>query len=459
LFVKELEQVVMKQKHTLLLLVATVMLLGVILVPAGATPQAEAAPALQTNILQNPGFERPYNGGAAANWAKWHRETGKPSGACPDLPPYSVLPIWAEENNTALLREGFSSQHVGNNWDVWHGGVMQTVAVTAGQTYRFSVWAIGRASTNQFPAPSDTGIPINVRAGIDPNGSGVWSDGDIVWSGAGSPHDTGDQTNWQQFTAEVVATGNQVTVFASADFSASPCRAQHYDVWFDRAELIQAGPPPTNTPPPQPTQPPAPPPPPPATNTPIPPTAEPTEEIPPTATLIPTVPPTSTPVPPQGGIVCSNAFADTNGNGMRDSDEGYMAGVTFTLGQGNQVVAQAVSTGTGNPVCFEELPAGTYQVAQVLPNNLEMTTAPNATLEVVEGSTVSLEFGSRVKSQEPDEVAALLTATVESGAATDEASGGSRISILTISGLCAILLAIGLLGALVFILIRQQRAA
>lgn len=445
----------MKQKRTLWLSFAAVIVLGVVLVQTKAAPQAEAAPALQTNILQNPGFERPYGSGAAANWGRWHRETGKPPGACPDLQPYSVLPTWSEENNGALLLEGFSSQHIGNLWDVWHAGVMQTVPVTPGQTYRFSFSAIGRASQDQFPAPSDTSIPINVRAGIDPNGSGLWSDADIVWSAPGSPHDSGSQANWQQFTTEVVATGNQVTVFASADFSSSPCRAKHYDVWFDRAELIQAGPPPTNTRPPQPTLPP----PPPVTNTPVPPTETPTPDIPPTETPVPTDTPTATPIPPQGGIICTNAFADTNGNGARDVDEGYMAGVTFTIGQNSQVVAQAVSTGTSNPVCFENLPAGTYQVAQVLPNNLEMTTAPNATVEVVEGSTVSLEFGSRVKSQNPDEIAGVPTITVESGAGTDEDDGGSGISVLAISGLLAILLAIGLLGVLVFILIRQQRSA
>ncbi len=437
--------------------------LGFVIGPV-QTRTASAAPLLQANILNNPGLEEPYGSGAPQGWGRWHQELNsnpKPAN-CSER--YLVQPKWSAELNGALIREGARSAHVGNQFDTWRGGIMQNVAVTAGSTYRFTFWAIGRASNEQYPTPSDTVVNMGVRGGIDPNGSGLWSDADIVWGGSGSPHDTGSQTNWQQFSVEATATGNQITVFIQADFGgAGQCRG-HLDVWFDDALLVEAGPPPTSTSPPQPTSPPAPV----VTNTPVPPTDTPTPEVTPTDTPEPTATSTNTPVPPSGGTICVNAFADDDSNGQRSAEEGFMAGVTFTIAQGDQVVTQGVSTGTDNPLCFEELESGSYQVAQILPRNLETTTAPNTTVDVTEGSSISLEFGSRFES-DGEEVASAATPTAE-GDSSAEAGGpesegeadtgdGSGVNLLALSGLCAILVAIVLLGGLIFFLIRQQRGA
>ncbi|MEW5985475.1 MAG: hypothetical protein AB1791_02475, partial [Chloroflexota bacterium] len=98
--------------------------------------------AQATNLLQNPGFEQPYNSdGSAGSWSRWHEDTGKLT--C-DVR-YSVLPHWSAEVNSDLRNDGSTSQAVGNLWDPWHGGVMQTVSVTPGGRYRFSFWARGRA--------------------------------------------------------------------------------------------------------------------------------------------------------------------------------------------------------------------------------------------------------------------------------------------------------------------------
>ncbi len=429
--------------------------------------QAFAAPTQQTNLLQNPSFEDPYQGGVAQGWVAWHRESADP-GACSG--PYAYRPMWSRETNGALVVDGFVSQHVGNQYDTWSGGVWQTVSVNPGSTYRFTFSAIGRASNEQFPTPSDTAVNLGIRAGIDPNGSGLWSDSDVVWGGAGSPHDAGDQSNWQQFSVEATATGNQVTVFVSADLQgANNCRA-HLDVWFDGAQLVEVGPPPTNTPPPQPTQPP----PPPVTNT-QPPPAQPTAttapeetETPdePTATPEPTATATDTPVP--GGVICVNAFADTNSNGMHDEDEGVMAGVTFTVAQGNQVVGTAVSSGP-NAICFDNLEPGTYQVAQTVPNRLQMTTGAMAEVEVGVGQTLEIKFGSRQRTAAEldqasgeDEVAGSDTVETGDGDVVSigdqnpvaEAEEGS--SLLAMSGLVVLLLAIVLLGVLLFTQLRKR---
>src|SRR5690606_11367554 len=107
----------------------TVMLLALFL---GQSQQTEAQ-----NLLQNPGFEHPYQtNGEASSWGRWHRNSSQDQfGDC--LNGYHKLPHWSVESNGALIRDGGASQHIGNMWDTWSAGVFQTVPVTAGTTYRF----------------------------------------------------------------------------------------------------------------------------------------------------------------------------------------------------------------------------------------------------------------------------------------------------------------------------------
>ncbi len=346
----------------------------------------------QTNLLNNPSFEEPYVNGAAQGWGRWHEDSGEKKDC--NTQRYVVQPMWGPEFNTALILDGARSQQVGNQFDTWRGGVVQDVTnLTAGTTYRFSVWSWARGTNNQYPAPSDTSVNIRVRVGIDPNGGGNWTSPSIVWGNAISPHD-----NWQQAVVETAVTGDRISVFVEADFSGpNQCRA-HLDSWFDKAELIavNTAPPPTNTPVPAAPQPPAPQPPA------VQPTAVPPTAVPdPTATTQPSptpIPPTPTPA---GGSLCVNSFGDTNGNGLNDLDEGYMAGVRIAVAQGNTLVGEGVSSGTPDPVCFDGLPAGPYQVGVTLPNTLEPTTATNITVNVSQGQTLGLEFGTRVRGSQP----------------------------------------------------------
>jgi hypothetical protein len=422
-----------------------------VLVLALLAQRPDAAAARQANLLQNPSFEGAYTSGAAANWGRWHENTARSEG-CESR--YVFQPDWIPETNPAFVLDGGTSQHVGNEFDTWHAGVYQNVAVTPGSRYRFSFWARGRASNENVPVPSDTIVNMGVRAGIDPNGSGTWNDSDVVWGGSGSPHD-----NWQQFSVEVTASAATISVFTSADYGgANQCRA-HLDVWFDKAELVVVGPPPTNTSPPQPTRPPV-------TNTPVPPTDTPTPEVTPTDTPVPTDTPTNTPLPPEGGTICLNAFSDSNGNGLHEASEGYMAGVTFTIANAGGVVTQGISTGSGTPLCFEELDEGTYTVAQVVPRTLELTTAPTIDIDVTEGETVGLEFGSRIRpAEEPTQAvseggaaatsAPLPTSEVVTIDEPADEDGGT--DWLAFSGLAVMLVAVLLLGVLIVLLLRQQR--
>ena len=390
--------------------IAIIGLFMAIMLLAGRQEPAQAAPVQQgANLLANPSFEQPYSDGTAQNWNRWHRETPKGEG-CESG--YHYKPKWLIETNGELVADGVTSQKVGNTWDTWSGGVFQTVPVTPGETYRFTVLARGRASNENYPQPSEFGINMNVQVGIDPNGSGVWNDGDVVWSATGSPHDA-----WQSFTVEATATGDKMSVFTAANFGVpgvNQCR-KFMDVWVDKAEFVSVAPPPPPTSPPQPTLLPATAVPA-ATVTPLP---EPTSETPPTEapSPAPEVPPTAE--PSTGGTICVNAFDDVNSNGVRDGNEGFMPGVTIIVAGANGEAVRVISEGTAASRCFTAIEPGLYQVAQQVPAQLQMTTAANTTVEVVVGNTTAVTFGSRSRSGE-------VVATAPSGSET-VVEGGAEV--------------------------------
>ncbi len=533
--------------------------------------KAQAAPSQQGgNILPNPGFEDPFTGGSdqfAQNWSPWHKDTGKKD--C-NAEAYWVRPHWGREANrdANFVYDGFTAQSVGNQFDSWNGGVFQTVDVVPGQRYKFSFFAKLRASNEQVPAPSDFGIGI-VRAGIDPNGSGIWSDSDVVWGVGVSPVDS-----WLQASVEATATGSKMSVYVSADFGgANNCRA-HLDAWFDNASLVSSAPPPTATriwptatrwfptsTQVWPTRTPAP------VNTPLPiqPTNLPATAAPPAIPITrgptptpdvdgfvrmavppggslwavaanagitldeiaslnniatnafvqegqllivgvaetvdpagdsseaetdggqsggssdsgdepaapqslaesPTAPP---PLPtatsaPSGGRMCLNAFGDIDGNGKHEASEGFMAGVTFMLLQNNETLAQGISRGTDQAVCFENLAAGSYLVREVLPSSLEPTTSTELMLDLEENRQIGLEFGSRLRSDSAstDGVAIADTTTNGSSGETviaptamanpDEDAGNSGLA--GYSGVIFLGLAAAL-GAVLFFFSRQR---
>ena len=74
-----------------------------------------------------------------------------------------------------------------------------------------------------------------------------------------------------------------------------------------------------------------------------------------------------------GGTICVNAFHDANANGVHDAGEGYMADVTITVANQSTIVGSVISEGSESPKCFYNLEVGSYQVAQQVPAQLQMT--------------------------------------------------------------------------------------
>ncbi len=411
----------------------TAVLTAVILIISGTSKSTAAVPPQQTNLLTNPGFEE-YGGNSVANgWTSWYRSGSKQTD-CANA--YWVEPGWGGASD--IKNSGTYAQYVGNSWDTWMGGVYQTVNVTPGSTYQFSFKAYGYAGDGS--AASDHGVNLQIRAAVDLSGGNNW--GGATAGAIGSPHET-----WQEFSVQFTATGNKVTLFTIADTAVNgvnQCRAK-LNTYYDDAQLIEVAPPATNTPLPQPTSPPAPV----ATNTPVPPTATATPAIPPTETAVPTPEPSPT---PEGGSLCLNAFADSNGNGVHDADEGYMAGITFSVANADGIVGQAVSAGTDQAICFDGLNAGEYQATQLLPARLDMTTAAQAMVTVDAGGTVGIEFGSRVHVEESIATAVADTqppaTAIPAADSTDSDTG--KLPIAAYIGLTIIgLLIIGLIALIV----------
>ena len=467
---------------------------------------AAAAPLAQTNLLGNGGFDSGYynvSGDAdvsvAGSWAPWHENTIKS-----DCPPcnYTLRPKWSAEYNSALILQGSASQHVGNQYDPWHGGVFQTVAVPAGSRVVFSVSARVRASNEQFPAPS-YGFNSGVQVGADPNGSGVWNSG-VTWSSTINPHDV-----WQTVSIETtVGAAGKVSVYVAANWRGNS--AAHLDAWFDNASLIvtSSSVPPTTAPgatsAPQPTsgaQPPLQ-----LTSFPTP-TAGPdgriiyivqpgdtlwriaatagltveqlkalnnlgsdiissgqqlvlgTVQVP--ATAIPTAtlatqgggggeatPGPSQPAQPTMavgvGSVCFMLYEDVNGSGLRDPGEGLIAGGQFLVANASgQPVDAYTTTSDANvePHCSQQLAVGGYTIALALPAGYNSTTTKEFPLNLEAGSTINLEFGG----QKSATAAAVTQATPVPATASNTRM---RTALYGAIGVIFLLLAAGLAGFL-----------
>jgi LysM repeat protein len=110
--------------------------------------------------------------------------------------------------------------------------------------------------------------------------------------------------------------------------------------------------------------------------------------------------------PPGKGTVCALLWNDANGNGVRDPSETLLAGgqlsmVEIATGRPVQVYT---TDGVSEPHCFNDIPAGQYTVSSAAPAGYNATRAQSTPLEVLAGSTSTLEFGAQASEgvlQEP----------------------------------------------------------
>lgn len=111
------------------------------------------------------------------------------------------------------------------------------------------------------------------------------------------------------------------------------------------------------------------------------------------------------PTPFEGnGVVCVVLFEDLDGNQMRSTNEFYLAGGVISVNNRAGTYSETKETVGGDPalvepVCFEEVPEGEYNLSMGIPEGTNATTSLNYALPVSAGDTIVIDFGAQPGSQ------------------------------------------------------------
>ncbi len=108
-----------------------------------------------------------------------------------------------------------------------------------------------------------------------------------------------------------------------------------------------------------------------------------------------------TTVNPLTGQLCVQSFNDLNGNGVKDTGEGLLAGAQIVIKDALNVTVQSFTTdGLTEPRCFT-LNVGAYTVTETNPPGTTSTTSDNVSANVNAGGTTSVEFGNQLFTPTP----------------------------------------------------------
>ncbi|MAS34209.1 MAG: hypothetical protein CL610_09385 [Anaerolineaceae bacterium] len=206
---------------------AVLLLCALLLVVFPANAQSE-------NLLQNPGFEAPFQTldgdpprQVAEGWTPWHVP------AAPDAPSYANRQPEYEPAapDTSRILEGENAQLLRSFFATHEGGVYQQVSgVSAGTTLTFRVSAYVWSNTFDNVDASEEDGDVFVQVGIDPTGGTDPQSSDIVWSEAGiEQYDA-----YNEYAVEAEATGDTVTVFVRTTIGV-PVKNSH--IYLDAASL------------------------------------------------------------------------------------------------------------------------------------------------------------------------------------------------------------------------------
>jgi len=98
--------------------------------------------------------------------------------------------------------------------------------------------------------------------------------------------------------------------------------------------------------------------------------------------------------------VCILLFEDVNGNGMLDGSETPLAGGAVSITDRLGKVSLTGSTTSGpDPLCFDKVPEGDYNVSVAVPAGYNATTNNNYPLKVAAGDQTVLDFGAQISAK------------------------------------------------------------
>jgi hypothetical protein len=113
-----------------------------------------------------------------------------------------------------------------------------------------------------------------------------------------------------------------------------------------------------------------------------------------------------TPTPFAGmSRICVFLYNDINGNAISETGELQIAGGAVSVTDRNGQVSLTNTTKSGeDPLCFEDIPEGAYNVSVAPPTGYNPTTLMNYPLELRPGDASTLDFGAQESSVAPVEV-------------------------------------------------------
>ncbi|PWH14799.1 MAG: hypothetical protein DDG60_07140 [Anaerolineae bacterium] len=116
------------------------------------------------------------------------------------------------------------------------------------------------------------------------------------------------------------------------------------------------------------------------------------------AAITPTPEVQPTPTAPLAGEaqVCVVFYNDLNGDALRQDTEPLLAGGALSISGASGQFSQTANTPGGTePVCFERVPEGNYNISIAPPENYNPTTQLNHTLTINAGEQVEIIFGAQ----------------------------------------------------------------
>lgn len=156
------------------------------------------------------------------------------------------------------------------------------------------------------------------------------------------------------------------------------------------------------------------------------------------------------------GAICVAAFADSNGNGLRDPDEGALVGVNVNLSTDGAIIATHVTTADAPQYCFESLLPGIYTVTFTDSPTYRATTSNEGTFALDGGQRLTInDFGAAPIP--PDALRAEVAAQIAAAEPDEEPLDTSvRLLLSTVGSMVVMIFLIGV-GAIIFGLSDSRR--
>jgi hypothetical protein len=126
------------------------------------------------------------------------------------------------------------------------------------------------------------------------------------------------------------------------------------------------------------------------------------------AEVVPTAGPSATPQPslpttspqPGSGTLCILVYNDLNGDSMhQESEPSIPEGEISISGRSSPISETETTTTSIDPICFEELPEGEYNISVAVPDDYNPTTVLNYSLAMEPGATTSIGFGAQLSTE------------------------------------------------------------